>query len=448
MERLHFARICVEVSKNAHLPKKIRVNTAVKDSTLSVDIRVDYHSRPKPRAIGRTASLKGTRWVKEGYKPNDSLKPDVSRSVPSVTTGPLLEGPSVEISSDAISSITEVDVPSDLPVSDAQIDRFPTEVPSVVACISSGIVMNPVVAEGSVLDVFDSVNSFAILQDPENLYAMELVGGFLSQESARTTPGISSSCAASPCSLPLQADVDPRAPDAVGSVADSLDALGPSSIDSDVQSSDLSPFKVLDQTQFFKRVRFALEILSAEAPSSAPRCRVLAPCSDICHPIKFHRSTQDCLSPVGVPMDDGPIPGADVELFPPFDGVAPEMELAPAIDPNLTPSPIARIVKKYSLGVSKFEEPTASSSVGSSVRAKEKSRSRIKPCKSKMARCELWPEWHFRSVAFGPEWKGVRCVWNAKFPECCFCLQISGVPLYLGSGVPIFSKMPEWLALE
>ncbi|GMH16872.1 hypothetical protein Nepgr_018713 [Nepenthes gracilis] len=78
MERLHFARVCVEVSKNAHLPKKIRVNTGVKDSTLSVDIQVNYHSRPKPRAIGRTASLKGTRRVKEGYKPNEFLKPDVA----------------------------------------------------------------------------------------------------------------------------------------------------------------------------------------------------------------------------------------------------------------------------------------------------------------------------------------------------------------------------------
>ncbi|GMH29052.1 hypothetical protein Nepgr_030895 [Nepenthes gracilis] len=46
---------------------------------------------------------------------------------PSVTTGPLMEGSSVEISGDAITSITEVDVPSDLPVSDARINRFPNE---------------------------------------------------------------------------------------------------------------------------------------------------------------------------------------------------------------------------------------------------------------------------------------------------------------------------------
>ncbi|GMH31743.1 hypothetical protein Nepgr_033587 [Nepenthes gracilis] len=231
-------------------------------------------------------------------------------------------------------------------------------------------------------------NSFAILRVHENLDAMELEGGFLSRESARTTLGNSSSCAVGPCSLPLS-DVDP--PCALGSFG-------------------------------------------------APRYGVLAPCGAICHPIKFHRSAQDCLSSVGVPVDDGPFPGADVELFPPSDGVAPETELAPVIDPNLMLSPIDRILKKYSLGVSKDEEPSASSSVGSSVRAKEKSR--------KWLGANYGRSGIFRSTAFGPEWKGVSRDWNARFPECCFCLQISGVPSYLVSGVPIFSKMPEWLAME
>ncbi|GMH31782.1 hypothetical protein Nepgr_033626 [Nepenthes gracilis] len=317
---------------------------------------------------------KGTSRVKIGYKAHDSLKPDVTRPVPGVTTGPLMEGSSVEISSDATTSITEVDVPSDLPVSDAQIDRFPDE-------------------------------------DPENLEAMELEGGFLSQESACTAPGIYSTCEDGPCSLPLQADEDPPcAPDVVGSVADSLDALEPPSIDYD-------------------------------RAGSTPRCKVLAPCGDICHPINFRRSTQDCLS-LWVSVDDGPIPGADVELVPPSDGAAPETELAPVIDPNLTPSPIARIVKKYSLGVSKLEEPSASSSVGSSIRAKEKPQSSRYVSGAKCGRSGI-----SRSAAFGPEWKGVVCDWNAKFPECCSCLQIPEC-LYLGSGVHTFSKTPEWLAME
>ncbi|GMH00803.1 hypothetical protein Nepgr_002642 [Nepenthes gracilis] len=341
-----------------------------------------FLERPKPSMPSNLASppllplllpsCPVPRRVKEGYKAHDSLGPmlPVDHSV----TRSLLEGSSEVISSDALTSITRVNVPSDLPVSDVQIDRIPAEAPSVAACISPGIVTNPVVAEGSILDVFVSVNSFAILHDPEKFDAMELQCGFLSQESARTAPGIISSSEVGPTSLPLQADVDPPcAPDAVGLGADALDADGLPSIDSVVQSSGVTPFKVLDQAQFFKWVRFAPEILSAEDPSSAPRRRMLAPCRDISHPIKFRRSNLDSLASQDVPVDVGPNPGA---VIPPSDGVTPETEVAPVIDLNLTPSPIARILKKYSLGASKIEEPSSSSSVGSSVLAKEKSRSR------------------------------------------------------------------------
>ncbi|GMH31744.1 hypothetical protein Nepgr_033588 [Nepenthes gracilis] len=73
---------------------------------------------------------KGTRKrVKDGYKAHDSLAL-MLQSVPSVSFGPLMEGSYVDISGDAITSITEVDVPSDLPVADAGIDRIPSEVPS------------------------------------------------------------------------------------------------------------------------------------------------------------------------------------------------------------------------------------------------------------------------------------------------------------------------------
>ncbi|GMH14566.1 hypothetical protein Nepgr_016407 [Nepenthes gracilis] len=53
----------------------------------------------------------------------------------------------------------------------------PIEAPSVEACISSGVGMNLAVAEGSVLDVFDLVNSFAILQNPEDFDVQELQCG-------------------------------------------------------------------------------------------------------------------------------------------------------------------------------------------------------------------------------------------------------------------------------
>ncbi|GMH12946.1 hypothetical protein Nepgr_014787 [Nepenthes gracilis] len=114
---------------------------------------------------------------------------------------------------------------------------------------------------------------------------------------------------------------------------------------------------------------------------------MLAPCSDICHPIKVRRSNLGNLASEDVPVDDGPNPGADIEYhdlsIPPSDGVTPEMEPASVIDPNLTPNPISRISKKYSLVASNFEEPFSSSSMGSTERTKKKTRSRIKPCKPK-----------------------------------------------------------------
>ncbi|GMH04789.1 hypothetical protein Nepgr_006629 [Nepenthes gracilis] len=72
------------------------------------------------------------------------------------------------------------------------------------------------------------------------------------------------------------------------------------------QSSDVSPFKPLDQASSLKVVRFAPEILSAEAPSCAPHHRMLAPYSDICHLIKFRRSNLGNLASDSVPVDGGP----------------------------------------------------------------------------------------------------------------------------------------------
>ncbi|GMH14047.1 hypothetical protein Nepgr_015888 [Nepenthes gracilis] len=188
-------------------------------------------------------------------------------------------------------------------------------------------------------------------------------------------------------------------------------------VDSVDQSSNASPFKALDQAPSLKVVRFAPEILSTETPSCASHRRMLAPCSDICHLIKFRRSNLGNLASDGVPLDGGPklasppfarpketlemvppddalssidilpYPGADIEnhdlSIPPFDGMTSEMEPASAIDPDLTPSPISRISKKYSLVASNFGELFSSSSNGSLEQTKKKTRSRIKPCKSK-----------------------------------------------------------------
>ncbi|GMH10641.1 hypothetical protein Nepgr_012482 [Nepenthes gracilis] len=79
-----------------------------------------------------------------------------------------------------------------------------------------------------------------------------------------------------------------------------------------------------------------------------------------------------------IPVDDGPNPGADIEYhdlsIPPSDGVTHEMEPASVIDLDLMPSPISHISKKYSLVASNFEESFSSSSVGSTERAKKKTR--------------------------------------------------------------------------
>ncbi|GMH14607.1 hypothetical protein Nepgr_016448 [Nepenthes gracilis] len=66
---------------------------------------------------------------------------------------------------------------SGLDLETSDVNSEPIEAPSIEACINSGVGMNLAVAEGSVLDVFDSVNSFAILQDPEDLDVQELQCG-------------------------------------------------------------------------------------------------------------------------------------------------------------------------------------------------------------------------------------------------------------------------------
>ncbi|GMH12935.1 hypothetical protein Nepgr_014776 [Nepenthes gracilis] len=66
---------------------------------------------------------------------------------------------------------------SGLDLETSAVNLEPIEAPSVEACISSGVGMNLAVAEGSVLDVYDSVNSFAILQDPEDLDVQKLQCG-------------------------------------------------------------------------------------------------------------------------------------------------------------------------------------------------------------------------------------------------------------------------------
>ncbi|GMH25376.1 hypothetical protein Nepgr_027219 [Nepenthes gracilis] len=138
-----------------------------------------------------------------------------------------------------------------------------------------------------------------------------------------------------PCCAPLSAGV------VLPEVAGDVDVLA------SISKDELLVDQALDQASFLKRVRFAPEILSVEALSSVPHRRMLAPCSDIYHPVKFRRSNIGILASEDVPVDDGPNPGADIEChdlsFPPSDGATPEMEPASVIDPDIMPSPISRI---------------------------------------------------------------------------------------------------------
>ncbi|GMH16163.1 hypothetical protein Nepgr_018004 [Nepenthes gracilis] len=210
---------------------------------------------------------------------------------------------------------------------------------------------------------------------------------------------------------------------------------------SDEQPSDAYPFKLLDKAPILTVVRFAPEILSAEAPSCASHRRKMAPCSDICHPILFcisnlgHKASEDApvdaapnLAPPPfapprdahgeesvkdlsssvdvsivcqyeapavevVPLDDAlasidilPKSGAEIEnhdlMVPPSDGKF-LMEPASAIDLDHTPSSVTRLLSKYSLDVSNTGEPITTSSNGSHDWDHQKSRSRKKSSKSK-----------------------------------------------------------------
>ncbi|GMH29439.1 hypothetical protein Nepgr_031282 [Nepenthes gracilis] len=81
---------------------------------------------------------------------------------------------------------------------------------------------------------------------------------------------------------------EPKEQDEVKTISES-DLLSPELLPAE---PDASSFTSLDKAPIVKVVRFALEILSAEAPSSASHSRKMAPCSDICHPIVFSKSNR------------------------------------------------------------------------------------------------------------------------------------------------------------
>ncbi|GMH10590.1 hypothetical protein Nepgr_012431 [Nepenthes gracilis] len=80
MERLNFARVCVEVARGAHLPAKIRLNSGADVAASPIEIEVAYHGKPGASVKGRDAnmvfSFDGDSCVSiEGYQLATSLKP-------------------------------------------------------------------------------------------------------------------------------------------------------------------------------------------------------------------------------------------------------------------------------------------------------------------------------------------------------------------------------------
>ncbi|GMH08587.1 hypothetical protein Nepgr_010427 [Nepenthes gracilis] len=53
MERLNFARVCVEVTRGAHLPSVIRLKSGSEITASSVDIEVSYLRKPMHPLKGR-----------------------------------------------------------------------------------------------------------------------------------------------------------------------------------------------------------------------------------------------------------------------------------------------------------------------------------------------------------------------------------------------------------
>ncbi|GMH03441.1 hypothetical protein Nepgr_005280 [Nepenthes gracilis] len=100
------------------------------------------------------------------------------------------------------------------------------------------------------------------------------------------------------------------------------------------------------QAPSLKVVRFAPEILSAEAPSCAPHHRMLAPCNDICHPIKFRRSNLGNLASDGVPMDGSPklaappfAPPRETLAVVPLDDALSSIDIRPILEAARTMTP-------------------------------------------------------------------------------------------------------------
>ncbi|GMH29935.1 hypothetical protein Nepgr_031778 [Nepenthes gracilis] len=110
--------------------------------------------------------------------------------------------------------------------------------------------------------------------------------------------------------------------------------------------SDASPFKFLDKAPTSKVVRFAPEIMSSEALSCASRCRKMAPCSDICHPIVFCKIQLGLKDSLEAPMDAVP-KLAFPPLAPPVD--APAEDVAPSTNGSTNRGVVKGLVCRLSV---------------------------------------------------------------------------------------------------
>ncbi|GMH04866.1 hypothetical protein Nepgr_006706 [Nepenthes gracilis] len=364
------ARMCVEVGRGDPLPSKIQILTGAADSATTMEVEIIYHSNPARRSSALLSNQK---------RASISLPLTQAPGVEGICAAvqlPLDQAPGLDGGGcHAAHVLADVNLASQAgfkpSVSGSELQDGLEKGSFECGLDGSGVdnSASDEPTERSVLDVFDSINSFAILQDPaefdvqglqcgppielscntsvlmpgtasEDLVLVEMDSGLAKQSAHESEFSGGVDELSSMKTLPVLAerfDADS---------AESAPEAGFSSWKAETSKDEMLEDLALDQASSLRRVRFSPEILTAEALSSAPHRRRLAPCSDICHPVKSRRSKLGFSASEDVPVVDGPSPGAVIEChdpsIPPSDGVTPEMEPVSVIDPDITPSPISQ----------------------------------------------------------------------------------------------------------
>ncbi|GMH22941.1 hypothetical protein Nepgr_024784 [Nepenthes gracilis] len=254
MNRLYHARICIEVRRDDPLPEKNWLLTGAVDFAKIVEVQIVYHSEPSHHISQHLNSQKrGSRSLHQ--QPNC---PQAPAHEPGSHVGLVVQPSDLMLDAEALKESSSAHV---IPSSSGM--------GCVLCSTATDSVSEPAEAEVGLkgTQVEDGGASHYPVDDGGSSYRALVDPGGTHQNLVYPT-----------CDLDqLESNVPPV------SLADSLNCgLGippPATdefpkVDSVDQSSDASPFIALDQAPFLKVVRFAPEILSAEASSCAPHRRI------------------------------------------------------------------------------------------------------------------------------------------------------------------------------